>query len=133
MPLPNMAKKNYLAMDLTQPAIDFIGLARAFGVEDRADPLVLARDLVGPDPELALLARATELPCLILLDLMMPVMDGASFREAQRSDPRLASIPVVVLSAYRDPERHAGALDAVTILRKPPSVRELVNVLRAHC
>ena len=82
---------------------------------------------------LDLLSRATELPCLILLDLMMPVMDGASFREAQRNDPRLASIPVVVLSAYRDLERHAGHLDAVSVLRKPPSVRELVTVLRAHC
>jgi len=38
-------------------------------------------------------------PSVILLDLMMPVMDGASFREAQRRDPRLAAIPVVVLSA----------------------------------
>ena len=60
-------------------------------------------------------------------------MDGASFREAQRNDPRLASIPVVVLSAYRDLDRHAATLDAVTVLRKPPSVRELVTVLRAHC
>ena len=82
---------------------------------------------------LGLLGRATDLPCLILLDLMMPVMDGATFREAQRGDPRLASIPVVVLSAHRDLQGQAGSLDAVSILRKPPSVRELVNVLRAHC
>lgn len=82
---------------------------------------------------LGLLASTSDLPCLILLDLMMPVMDGATFREVQLGDPRLASIPVVVLSAHRDPERHAGTLDAVSILRKPPSVRELVNVLRTHC
>jgi len=82
---------------------------------------------------LLLLARATELPCLILLDLMMPVMDGASFREAQRRDPRLAAIPVVVLSAYRDLERQTSSLDAVSVLRKPPSVHELVSVLRTHC
>lgn len=82
---------------------------------------------------LGLLASTSDLPCLILLDLMMPVMDGATFREAQRGDPRLASIPVVVLSAHRDLERHAGSLDAVSILQKPPSVRELVNVLRTHC
>ena len=82
---------------------------------------------------LGLLDRATELPCVILLDLMMPVMDGASFREAQRKDPRLASIPVVVLSAYRDPQAHAISLDAVSVLHKPPNVRDLVNVLRAHC
>jgi CheY-like chemotaxis protein len=79
------------------------------------------------------LLGAPELPCVILLDLMMPVMDGATFRQAQRSDPRLAAIPVVVLSAYRDVDRHADGLDAVSILRKPPSVRELVNVLRTHC
>lgn len=72
-------------------------------------------------------------PCVILLDLMMPVMDGASFRQVQRENPRLASIPVVVLTAYRDMERHAAPLDAVSVLRKPPSVRELVNVLRTHC
>ncbi len=82
---------------------------------------------------LAFLARAEELPCLILLDLMMPVMDGATFREAQRQDPRLASIPVVVLSAYKDLDHHARGLGAVSVLRKPPSVRELVNVLQAHC
>jgi CheY-like chemotaxis protein len=79
------------------------------------------------------LLRARDLPCVILLDLMMPVMDGASFREAQRREPRLASIPVVVLSAYRDVDRHADGIDAVSVLRKPPSVRELVNVLRTHC
>ncbi len=79
------------------------------------------------------LARAAELPCVILLDLMMPVMDGAAFREAQRSSSRLASIPVVVLSAYRDLEHHARGLDAVSVLKKPPSVRELLSLLRAHC
>ena len=79
------------------------------------------------------LSRATELPCLILLDLMMPVMDGATFREAQRRDPRIAAIPVVVLSAYRDLDRRAVGLDAVSVLNKPPSVHELLAVLRTHC
>jgi CheY-like chemotaxis protein len=79
------------------------------------------------------LTRAQDLPCVILLDLMMPVMDGASFRAAQRLDPRLRSIPVVVLSAYRDLERQAAGLDAVSVLLKPPSVRELVSVIHSHC
>ncbi len=82
---------------------------------------------------LGFLNRARELPCVILLDLMMPVMDGAAFREEQRRDARLAAIPVVVLSAYRDLERHTGGLDAVSVLHKPPSVRELVDVIHAHC
>jgi CheY-like chemotaxis protein len=92
----------------------------AVGVSDGAEALDYLR-------------KALELPCLILLDLMMPVMDGATFREEQRKEPRIASIPVVVLSAYRDLERHVHGLDAVSVLRKPPSVRELVTVLHAHC
>jgi CheY-like chemotaxis protein len=99
-------------------------------LEDQGFETLGARD--GADA-LDILSRATDLPCVILLDLMMPVMDGAAFREAQRNDPRIASIPVVVLSAYRDVDRHAAPLDAVSVLRKPPSVRELVTVLRAHC
>src|SRR5512142_2554210 len=47
---------------------------------------------------------------LVLLDLMMPVMDGWSFREAQLHDPEISNIPVVVLSAAKDenvpPQRH---------------------------
>src|SRR4051812_3823868 len=44
--------------------------------------------------------RTTEaLPGIILLDLRMPVMDGWSFRQQQKADPRLADIPVLVLSA----------------------------------
>jgi CheY-like chemotaxis protein len=82
---------------------------------------------------LEFLSRAAELPCLILLDLMMPVMDGATFREEQRRDPRIASIPVVLLSAYRDLEDQAVGLDAISVLSKPPNVRDLVRVLQTHC
>src|SRR4051794_38724785 len=46
-------------------------------------------------------------PNLILLDLMMPIMDGWQFRRAQVQDPRLDSIPVVVLSADGDLKRKA--------------------------
>src|SRR5437762_11749160 len=48
-------------------------------------------------------------PSLILLDLMMPVMDGEEFRARQLRDPTLASIPVVVVSAHaRSEERRVG-------------------------
>lgn len=82
---------------------------------------------------LEFLAKAAELPCLILLDLMMPVMDGATFRGVQLQDARIASIPVVVLSAYRDVDLRAVGLGAVSVLGKPPSVSELVRVLKTHC
>src|SRR5687768_5316837 len=51
-------------------------------------------------------------PALILLDLMMPRLDGAGFLKALKSDPRLAAIPVVVLSGddvNRDRLRQLGA------------------------
>src|SRR5260221_3506520 len=56
-------------------------------------------------------------PDVILLDLMMPVMDGWEFRRRQQADPELASVPVIVLSAL-DAGR-AAALDADAFLKKP--------------
>jgi CheY-like chemotaxis protein len=68
-------------------------------------------------------------PDLILLDLMMPVMDGLTFRRLQLADPELASIPVVILSAYRDlAEKQRGL--ATKILAKPIDLDELVGAVR---
>ncbi len=53
---------------------------------------------------------------VILLDLMMPVMDGWEFRLQQKADPRLAAIPVMALSA--DTSAKAAAIDADAYLRK---------------
>ncbi len=68
--------------------------------------------------------RAT--PDLIVLDLMMPVMDGWQFRSAQRDDPALAAIPVIVISA----SAAAPAIDADTYLEKPFSMDRLVAEVR---
>jgi CheY-like chemotaxis protein len=67
-------------------------------------------------------------PVLILLDLMMPVMDGFAFRSAQREDPRLARIPVVVLSAGHGAER-AASLAADGFLAKPFGVDALLETV----
>lgn len=69
----------------------------------------------------------SELPSLILLDLMMPVMDGWAFRAAQRADTRLAKIPVVVLTAL--PDAHLPPLDATEVLRKPLDVPRLLDTV----
>ena len=80
---------------------------------------------------LALLRGAAEMPHVILLDLMMPVMDGAAFRQHQRNDPALAAIPVVVLSAVgRAQQRAATALGAAAVLPKPPRIDDLLELLR---
>jgi len=78
------------------------------------------------------LREATELPGLILLDLMMPVMDGWAFRTQQLADPRLAAIPVVILSATNEPARAAHDLHVDEILQKPVDVPRLLSVVDRH-
>ena len=68
---------------------------------------------------------------VILLDLRMPVMDGWEFRRAQRGDPVLAGIPIVVLSgieadAFQD-------MDPAASFHKPVSFHEVVGVVRRLC
>jgi len=66
-------------------------------------------------------------PDVILLDLMMPVMDGWQFRVAQKHDPDLAQIPVVALSA--DATAKAAAIDADAYLKKPVEYETLIDTL----
>lgn len=83
--------------------------------------------------EEALNALAGAVPNAILLDLTMPVMDGWTFREVQRNDPRLAAIPTVVISAaYSDP-RALEALGAEAFLAKPFEVSRLTSTLQELC
>jgi CheY-like chemotaxis protein len=69
--------------------------------------------------------RAGNQPCLILLDLMMPVLDGEQFREEQSRDPDLASIPVIIVSAAS----FADAIKAARHIRKPFEVQELLDAI----
>lgn len=71
--------------------------------------------------------------CLILLDLMMPVMDGWAFRFEQRRDPRLAHIPVVVLTATVDPVQERNRLGAVAAFQKPLDMEPLLSLIAEHC
>jgi len=80
----------------------------------------------------ALLAGRVE-PCLIILDLMMPAMDGWEFREHQLRERRLASIPVVVVSSYADPRREATSMGALAGLQKPIEADEVSRLLGAIC
>ena len=82
---------------------------------------------------LEFLASADPLPCLILLDLMMPVMDGQAFREAQLKDPRIANIPIIVVSAYRDVQSEASTLKAAGFIVKPPRLNDVLSMVHSHC
>jgi two-component system, cell cycle sensor histidine kinase and response regulator CckA len=66
-------------------------------------------------------------PDLIVLDLRMPIMDGWQFRAAQKTDPALAAIPVLAISA--DGSAKAEAIDAAEYLRKPLSTDALLGAI----
>ena len=72
-------------------------------------------------------------PSLILLDLMMPIMNGWQFRYEQRQDSDLARIPVVVVSAKSDSRQHAEWLEADAYLSKPIDVSLLLGMVGRYC
>jgi len=73
-------------------------------------------------------------PSVILLDLVMPVMDGWAFRAEQRRDPRLAAIPTIVISASlaADPRR-LKELEPAATLAKPFEIERLIATVRRLC
>ncbi len=74
--------------------------------------------------------RRGPLPSLILLDLMMPGMDGVEFRARQLEEPRLSRIPVIVLSARPDVADCARRLRADDFLPKPMSFELLIHIVQ---
>jgi CheY-like chemotaxis protein len=82
---------------------------------------------------LARLLSAAARPCVILLDMMMPVMDGWTFRAAQANDPDFRSIPVVVLTAHASAPRVAKDMDAAGFLRKPVKLDMLLATVQRFC
>ena len=74
-----------------------------------------------------------EHPCLILLDLMMPVMDGEEFRNRQLKDPEIRDIPVVILSARFDASTVAARLGATRFLGKPLDFEQVAATVHEIC
>jgi CheY-like chemotaxis protein len=82
---------------------------------------------------LTLLRSPGELrPCVILLDLMMPIMSGQEFYAEQQRDPALAAIPIVVISADRNAALKATAFGG-EYLSKPVRLDSVLGVLGRHC
>jgi CheY-like chemotaxis protein len=73
-------------------------------------------------------------PSLILLDLMMPVMNGVDFLHAVRSDPRFAAFPVVVVTAFSRmaDELHGRGLQAQGFVGKPIDFDHLLDTITTH-
>jgi CheY-like chemotaxis protein len=72
-----------------------------------------------------------ECPEVILLDLMMPVMDGWEFRRRQRADPSICDVPVIVLSALDQPR--SRDLHAAAFLKKPLDFDRLLELVHEYC
>ncbi len=72
-------------------------------------------------------------PGLIVLDLMMPVMDGFEFRKEQRHDPGLCGIPVVVYSGHHDAPANVAVLEPAAYVQKPINFDSFLDTVSAHC
>jgi CheY-like chemotaxis protein len=72
-------------------------------------------------------------PCVILLDLMMPVMNGWEFREKQLEDEGLAAIPTIIVTAHNKPEVNAAELKAAASIRKPIAPALLLETIGRYC
>ncbi len=76
------------------------------------------------------LLRAKPQPNIVLLDLMMPVMDGWQLRAEMLADPKLASIPVIIVSGAADLQDGSEMLKAARLLTKPVKWPVLLECLR---
>lgn len=76
------------------------------------------------------LERCEQLPQIILLDLMMPIMSGEQFRLAQLADERIKGIPVVIMSAARELAETGKRLQVAAVLKKPLGIDPLIASLR---
>ena len=98
-------------------------------LEDEGYEVSLAADGLEALKELRLGQR----PCIILLDLMMPVMNGWDFRQEQLRDEILASIPTIVITADGRADQKSADLKTDGFLRKPVHPDQLIAVVEKHC
>jgi DNA-binding response OmpR family regulator len=106
-------------------------------VDDEPDILDTLEDFLGDagyptcralNGALALDCMEQELPCLVILDLRMPVLDGNEVIERMRRSARLASVPVLISTS--DPSR---APRGIPLLKKPMDLSHLLAAVREHC
>jgi CheY-like chemotaxis protein len=71
-------------------------------------------------------------PALILLDLMMPQLSGESFRRFLSADPRLAGIPVVVVSASPTADEESQRMGAVACIHKPVDLDRMLSIIKRY-
>lgn len=82
---------------------------------------------------LAHLTTAGEQPCLILLDVMMPRMNGWELLKILQQHPTLEAIPVVILSAQTVQPQRVGTRNVVAHLTKPIDLEQLLRLVYSSC
>jgi CheY-like chemotaxis protein len=88
--------------------------------------------MTAADGREALMRMRERKPCMVLLDIHMPLVSGWEFREHQLQDPELAGIPVVCITALFDPEDVVRRL-GVPCLSKPARFPEVIQEVEAAC
>lgn len=78
------------------------------------------------------LHQSADLPALIILDLMMPIMDGFQFRDEQRKFARLSSIPVAIMTADGHIEEKKIRANANAALRKPADIDAILKMVKHY-
>jgi CheY-like chemotaxis protein len=76
---------------------------------------------------LDVLKKSPRFPCVVVLDLSMPVLDGREFLKLRASDPILRGIPVVVVSGSNQPDEPLEGIDE--FLRKPVKIERLMEII----
>jgi len=74
-----------------------------------------------------------EVPSVMVVDLMMPVMDGAELRRRQQQMPAVSCVPFILVSGTYDAARIARDLDIEEVVPKPFEPDELLGIVASHC
>ncbi len=122
--MEELSERNVLVVDDAEANIDI--LVEALGSEYEGS--------VAMDGESALESVESELPDIILLDIMMPGMDGYEVCQRLKSDTKTAGIPIVFLTAMTDDENRARGIElgAVDYITKPFEISDVKAVVKAH-
>jgi CheY-like chemotaxis protein len=104
-------------------------LRELYGVLLRGEGYAV-REAENGQQALALIESMDGEPCLLVLDLMMPVMSGADLLKVLQESGRLAELPVIVLSAGGRP---SDVPEGQLVIRKPVDPRVLISLVRGFC
>ena len=124
-PAPHQHRHQVLIVD------DFPDICEALAMVLGMDGMEVETALSGPEA-LAKLEAGFQ-PCVMLLDIRMPGMNGWELWERMQQDPELAATPVVVVSGDAPDAGRARAVGMRAVLRKPVESAALIAAVSAHC